>query len=336
MTIPTETLSRYILRKEAEHPEATGELSELLTSIGVGVKMIGHLVASAGFMGTKGYTGNVNVQGEITHQLDEDADSILVELLGASGHFGSLVSEERDGAIETQAINKGAKYVVAFDPLDGSSNIGSNIPVGTIFTIFRICDDAVGARVEDFLQRGRKVVAAGYSVYGAKTSFVYSAGNGVHGFTLDRTIGEFVLTEESMQLPDSGNIYSVNEGYWEGWSPKLQEFVQSLRTSDNPTGKPFTSRYVGSLVADFDRTLRKGGLFLHPGNTDRPEGKLRLLYECIPLAFIAEQASGRASNGTANILDIEPKAIHERSPFIVGSKREVEWYEQQVGSNSYK
>jgi len=333
MTIPTETLSRYILKKEAEHPEATGELSELLTAIGVGVKMIGHLVASAGFMGAKGYTGNINVQGELTHQLDEDADEILVELLGASGHFGSLVSEERDGAIETEAMNKGAKYVVAFDPLDGSSNIGSNIPVGTIFTIFRICDDAVGARVEDFLQPGRQVVAAGYSVYGAKTSFVYSAGNGVHGFTLDRTIGEFVLTEESMQMPASGNIYSVNEGYWEGWSPQLQEFITTLRTSQNASGVPFTSRYVGSLVADFDRTLRKGGLFLHPGNVTRPEGKLRLLYECIPLAFIAEQASGKATNGEKNVLDIEPKAIHERSPLIIGSKREVEWFEEMVGKS---
>ncbi|MCB0330518.1 MAG: fructose-1,6-bisphosphatase, partial [Bdellovibrionales bacterium] len=194
MSIPTETLARFVHHSESNHPQATGELSDLLTSIGVGVKMIGHLVASAGFSGISGYTGNTNVQGELTHQLDEDADSILVDLLGSSGHFGSLVSEERDGAVETKAVRKGAKYVVAFDPLDGSSNIGSNIPVGTIFTIFKVQDPAAGARVEDFLQSGRNVVAAGYSVYGAKTSFVYSAGNGVHGFTLDRTIGEFVLT----------------------------------------------------------------------------------------------------------------------------------------------
>lgn len=329
MTIPTETLSRFILRCEAEHPDATGELSDLLTSIGVGVKMIGHLVASAGFSGVRGYTGHVNVQGEITHQLDEDADSILVDLLGSSGHFGSLVSEERDGAIETEPKRKGAKYVVAFDPLDGSSNIGSNIPVGTIFTIFRIRDVERGAVLDDFLQKGREVVAAGYSVYGAKTSFVYSAGNGVHGFTLDRTIGEFVLTEESMEMPEQGGIYSVNEGYWEKWTPKMQAFISSLRSAGNSLGKCYTSRYVGSLVADFDRTLRKGGIFLHPGNADRPGGKLRLLYECIPLAFIAEQASGRASNGKISTLDIEPQKIHERCPFIVGGKREIEWFEKE-------
>ncbi|MCI5066717.1 class 1 fructose-bisphosphatase [bacterium] len=329
MSIPTETLSRFILRSEAEHPEATGELSDLLTSIGVGVKMIGHLVASAGFSGVHGYTGRKNVQGEQTHQLDEDADEILVDLLGSSGHFGSLVSEERDGVLETEAVRNGAKYVVAFDPLDGSSNIGSNIPVGTIFTIFRVRDDERGATQEDFLQQGREVVAAGYSVYGAKTSFVYSAGNGVHGFTLDRTIGEFVLTEESMKMPKRGSIYSVNEGYWEKWSEKLQAFISSLRSQANRMGYAYTGRYVGSLVADFDRTLRKGGIFLHPGNVERPGGKLRLLYECIPLAFIAQQADGCASDGPTEILDILPNDIHERCPFIVGGEEESQWFREE-------
>lgn len=329
MTVPTQTLSRYILQGEAEHPGASGELSDLLTCIGVGVKMIGNLVASAGFSGVHGYTGNVNVQGEQTHELDEEADSILIDLLGSSGHFGSLVSEERDGAIETKSVRKGARYVVAFDPLDGSSNIGSNIPVGTIFTVFRVRDENV-ASVEDFLQTGRNVVAAGYSVYGAKTSFVYSTGDGVHGFTLDRSIGEFVLTEEQMEMPPSGGIYSVNEGYWEQWSPKMQNIIHSLRTSGSPSGKPYTARYVGSLVADFDRTLRKGGLFLHPGNAEKKGGKLRLLYECIPLAFIAEQAGGRAVNGATNTLDIVPTKIHDRCPFIVGSKREIDWFQQQL------
>lgn len=326
MNIPTETLNRFILRAESKHPDASGELSDLLTAIGLGVKMIGRLVATAGFRGLQGYSGSVNVQGEKTYKLDEEADSILVELLGSSGHFGSLVSEERDGAIETASVKKGAKYVVAFDPLDGSSNIGSNIPVGTIFTIFKIKDPINGANLSDFLQVGSQVVAAGYSVYGAKTSFVYSAGNGVHGFTLDPAIGEFILTEESMKMPERGEIYSVNEGYWQIFPEEVRQAITALKSNQSPSGKPYTGRYVGSLVADFDRNLRKGGIFMHPHTTDRPQGKLRLLYECIPLAFIAEQAGARAVDGKTDILKIEPEKIHQRSSFIVGGVSEIEWY----------
>ena len=326
MSIPTATLSRYVNRVESERKGGSAELSDLLTAISLGVKVIAQLVATAGFRGLQGYSGTTNVQGEQTYKLDDEADDILVKLLGSSGHFGSLVSEERDGAIETDVVKKGAKYVVAFDPLDGSSNIGSNIPVGTIFTIFHVRDVDKGASVSDFLQKGRDIAAAGYSVYGAKTSFVYSAGLGVHGFTLDPAIGEFVLTEESMQIPDFGKTYSVNEGYWKKWSKEQQDFIMGLKTGDNSASRAYTGRYVGSLVADFDRNLRKGGIFLHPSNTERARGKLRLLYECIPLAFIAEQAGGVAIDGDINVLDIEPKDIHERCPFIVGGKDDVALY----------
>jgi len=326
--IPTQTLTRFIHHKEQGIPGTTGELSDLLTAIGLGVKMIGRLVASAGLKGLHGYTDRINVQGEQAHKLDDEADDILVEILGSSGHFGSLVSEERDGAIETSRASQEAKYVVAFDPLDGSSNIGSNIPVGTIFTILKKKDLSSKADVDDFLQSGRSIVAAGYSVYGAKTSFVYSCGNGVHGFTLDPGIGEFVLTEENMKVPEQGGIYSVNEGYWNKFSEQLRSYILELRNPDSPLKTEYTSRYVGSLVADFDRNLRKGGVFLHPATTDRPRGKLRLLYECMPLAYIMENAGGRAIDGEKDVLDIMPQSIHERCPFMVGGVREIELLER--------
>lgn len=324
--IPTQTLTRFVHQEERKHPQTTGELSELLTSIGLGVKIISNLVATAGLKGLDGYSGRTNIQGEDTYKLDDQADSVLVDILGASGHFGSLVSEERDGAIETGDGNEEAKYAVAFDPLDGSSNIGSNIPVGTIFTIFRTKTPGK-ASADDFMQPGRHVVAAGYSVYGSMTSFVYSCGYGVHGFTLDPSIGEFVLTEENIRIPEKGNIYSANEGYWDLWDERMQHFMSSLRSKENGLGGAYTSRYVGSLVADFDRTLRKGGIFLHPSNTKRSRGKLRLLYECIPLAFIMEQAGGRAIDQKMDVLDINPEGIHDRCPFVVGGKAEIEYFE---------
>lgn len=328
--IPTWTLGRFINSERKKYPQSTGELSELLNSIALAVKMISQIVATAGFKGLYGYTGKSNVQGEKVHLLDEEADEILVTTLGSSGHFGLLVSEERDSVIATDHSDEEAHYIVAFDPLDGSSNIGSNIPVGTIFSIMRKRDGKRTAESDDFLQIGRgNIVAAGYSVYGAKTSFVYSCGNGVHGFTLDPSIGEFVLTEERIVTPEKGSIYSVNEGYHEGWSDSVQDFVKMLKSANPDLEGPYTSRYVGSLVADFDRTLRKGGIFLYPPDKKNQKGKLRLLYECIPLAFIAEQAGGRAVHITGNVLDIQPTNIHERSPFVAGSKTEVDLFEKR-------
>jgi fructose-1,6-bisphosphatase I len=324
--IPTNTLSRFIHGRRELYPDSTGELSDLLVSISLAVKLIAQMVATAGFKGLHGYTGKTNIHGEETKQLDQEADDVLVELLGSSGHFGLLVSEERDSVIATEATHAEGKYVIAFDPIDGSSNIGSNIPTGTIFCIFRRKNLERVASEVDFCQVGREIVAAGYSVYGAKTSFVYSAGSGVHGFTLDPTIGEFVLTEESITIPHSGAIYSINEGNSVWWNPATRRFIEELKAGNEKAPTPYSLRYVGSLVADFDRTIRRGGIFLYPKDSRRPQGRLRLLYECLPLAFIAEQAGGIATNGVERIIDFAPKDIHERSAFIAGSKTEMDWF----------
>ena len=325
-SVPT-TLHRFISKQEKSHPQSTGEFSELLSSIAVSVKIISSLVATAGFKGLSGYTGAVNVQGEAVRQLDEEADRVLIELLGASGHFGHMVSEEQNTVIPVGRSTAQAKYVVAFDPLDGSSNIGSNIPVGTIFCILRRRGKGEDFGEHDFLQAGRaSVVAAGYAVYGAKTSFVYSAGDGVHGFTLDPTIGEFVLTEERIRIPEQGNVYSINEARSLEWSAPITQFVGELKSKGAPKGGPYSARYVGSLVVDFDRNLRNGGIFLYPPDKKNASGKLRLLYECIPLAFIAEQAGGVAIDEEQKILDKQPTSIHQRTPFISGSPFEVQWY----------
>lgn len=321
--IPVRTLGRFILAEGRKHPQSTGELSDLLTAIALGVKLISPLVATAGFKGLSGYTGKTNIQGEQTFGLDEEADEILVATLASSGHFGLLVSEERDSVVSTHGCHADAHYVVAFDPLDGSSNIGSNIPVGTIFSIYRKKDPSRAAEMDDFLQTGRSLVAAGYAVYGAKTSFVYTCGDGVHGFTLDPQIGEFVLTEERIEMPSRGNTYSANEGNFERWPVPVREYISALKREESPC----SLRYVGSLVADFDRTLRKGGIFLYPPDTKSPNGKLRLLYECIPLAFIAEQAGGKAVTMDGNVLDIVPERIHQRCPFVVGSRENVERFQ---------
>jgi fructose-1,6-bisphosphatase I len=328
--IPTQTLGRFIHSQRLQYPESTGELSDLLVSISLGVKIISQMVATAGFKGLHGYTGATNTHGDEVKILDEEADQVLVELLGSSGHFGLLVSEERDSVISTDARHDEGKYVIAFDPLDGSSNIGSSIPTGTIFCIFRKKDHPRQAMLDDFRQPGTAIVAAGYSVYGAKTSFVYSTGAGVHSFTLDPSIGEFVLTDENLTIPKRGSIYSVNEGNTAYWNQGVRDYVQCLKSEKATPQGPYTGRYVGSLVADFDRTLRKGGVFLYPPDSKRPSGRLRLLYECMPLAFIAEKAGGAAINGTERIIEIVPKDIHDRSPLIIGSSDEVSMYRSVV------
>lgn len=328
--IPTQTLSRFIHAKRRQFPESTGELSDLLMSISLGVKLISQMVATAGIKGLHGYTGRTNVHGDDTQVLDEEADEVLVELLGSSGHFGLLVSEERDSVISTEATVNGGKYVLAFDPLDGSSNIGSSIPTGTIFCILQRKDLLRPATHEDFCQPGSKIVAAGYSVYGAKTSFVYSTGRGVHSFTLDPSIGEFVLTDEEIIIPRQGSIFSVNEGNYCWWDSGVRRFVQDIKDSNARAEKAYSGRYVGSLVADFDRTLRKGGIFMYPVDSKRPKGRLRLLYECMPLAFILEQAGGMAVDGQRRVLDIVPNDIHDRCAFIAGGVHEVDWYQRVV------
>lgn len=332
--IPTQTLSRFIHAQRRLYPDSTGELSDLLVSISLGVKLISQMVATAGFKGLHGYTGNTNIHGDEVKQIDQEADEVLVELLGSSGHFGLIVSEERDSVISTQADHHEGKYVLAFDPLDGSSNIGSSIPTGTIFCIFRRKDLSRPASEDDFCQSGRDIVAAGYSIYGAKASFVYSTGAGVHGFTLDPGIGEFLLTDENIRVPDKGSIYSVNEGNTCWWSDGMKRFIDEIKVGNVVSPKPYSGRYVGSLVADFDRTIRKGGIFLYPVDTRRPKGRLRLLYECLPLAFIMEQAGGVATNGSGRLIDVVPKDIHEKSAFIAGGKFEMEWFSRTVNEGA--
>ena len=324
--IPTQTLGRFIHTQRRLYPNSTGELSDLLVSISLGVKFISQMVATGGFIGLHGYAGKTNVHGEEVKKIDQDADEVLVELLGASDHFGLLVSEERDSVITVPTTGSGGQYVIAFDPLDGSSNIGSNIPVGTIFCIFKRKDMSRPACTDDFCQGSEGIVAAGYSVYGAKTSFVYAARSGVHGFTLDPSVGEFVLTEEQIRIPEKGSIFSINEGNTCWWNSATRCFIDELKASNSYAVQPYTGRYVGSLVADFDRTIRRGGIFLYPVDSRRPQGRLRLLYECLPLAYIIEQAGGIATNGAMRLVDVVPRDIHERSAFIAGGAYEMEWF----------
>lgn len=331
--IPTVTLHRFIQQQEREHRGATGELSELLAALALGTKLIRHEIVSSVFRGSQGYTGKTNVQGEQVHALDQEADEILVELLSSTGHFASLVTEERDAIVTTASDRAGAKYVVAFDPLDGSSNLTSNIPVGTIFSIWRKRDPNLSGSNADFMQPGRALVAAGYAVYGARTSFVYSAGQGVHGFTFDPAVGEFVLTERDLRCPPRGRTYSVNEGNAALWDEPLNRYIASLKDPGSDGKSAYAARYAGSLVADFDRNLKRGGIFLYPGDRKNPQGKLRLLYECIPLAFIAEQAGGAATTGEESILDLTPSDIHQRVPFVVGSSEEVAKFLQMIASS---
>lgn len=313
MMIPTQTLTRFINAQQRKLPHASGELSDLISAVALGVKMIGNLVNTAGLKDLYGYTGKENVQGEQTQKLDMQSDEILIELLSSSGHFGLMVSEERDLVISSEIGKDEAKYVVAFDPLDGSSNLGFGVPVGTIFTIYRKIVQNRAACSDDFLQTGRHVVAAGYALYGSSTIFVYSSGQGVHEFTLDTSIGEFMLTQELVKMPKQGKIYSTNEGNSAGWDSRTKSYIEKLKS------EKYSARYIGSLVADFHRTLKKGGIFLYPADAKNLRGKLRLLYECVPIAYIAEQAGGAASDGKIKVLDILPCDIHERCPLIVGS-----------------
>ncbi len=324
MSKPLQTLTRFILAEEREYPGASGELSDLLASIGLGVKIISQLVQSASIRGSLGSTGEQNIQGEIVKELDREADQTLIDILGSSQQFGSVVSEEQDDILQTENVTGPAKYVVAFDPLDGSSNIGTNIPVGTIFSIFKRQDRTQPPSLDDYMRPASELVAAGYSVYGAMTSFVYSCGHGVHGFTLDPGIGEFVLTEANIVTPETGKYFSVNEGYEPLWSKEVQELVARFKGSENPLKGPYSGRYVGSLVSDFDRTLRRGGVFMHPANSKRKKGKLRLLYECMPLGFVIHHAGGVASDGKQSLMEIQPKQIHDRCPFFAGGKTEME------------
>ena len=323
------TVQQHILQQQESFPEARGTFSTLLSGITLATKIIQSRVRLAGLNDILGHAGASNVQGEEQQKLDVFANQVLLDCLGKRDSVAMLVSEENEEpAIYNRAPDVG-KYIVVFDPLDGSSNIDVNVNVGTIFSVFRRPDNMEANPASAPLQRGVEQVAAGYVIYGSSTIFVYTAGNGVYGFTLDPAIGAYLLYAENMRMPEEGPYYSVNEAQMDSFPPVYNEYLRGLRGGS--LGHPYSSRYIGSLVADFHRTLLKGGVFLYPPTARHPEGKLRLLYEANPLAFIAEQAGGSASSGTGRIMEIQPTSIHQRTPLVIGSKREMDEFHRLAG-----
>lgn len=321
------TLNEFILDRQADFPFASGELSRLLNDIAVASKIVSRDVRKAGLVDhILGAQGEINIQGEDQQKLDVIADVQFIKAFENGGEVCGIASEENGDfvAFTTESAKKG-KYVVLFDPLDGSSNIDVNVSIGTIFSIYRRRSE-VGtlATLDDMLQLGNKQVAAGYVLYGSSTMLVYTTGRGVNGFTLDPSIGEFCLSHPNMKMPETGRLYAMNEGNIDICESGIKEYIHYCRSFENDKGAPYSGRYIGSLVADFHRNMIKGGIYIYPCTTTSPEGKLRLLYECNPLAFIAEQAGGLATTGKERILNIEPTHLHQRVPFFAGSKSMVE------------
>jgi fructose-1,6-bisphosphatase I len=334
------TLREHVLHGMHAAPGATGEFTSLLNHISLAIRMINSRVRAAGLAGLLGYTGETNVQGEEVQKLDAFSNDVMLNVLQRSGHCGVIASEEIDEAI---LENNHGKYVALFDPLDGSSNIDTNVGIGTIFAILRRSDPKLSPpALADALRPGREIVAAGYVLYGPATIFVLSTGQGVHSFTLDPAIGEFFLSQPDIKCPSRGSCYSVNESNYSRWTPELQKWAHWIK-GDGPPAKldsadfktPYGARYVGSLVADAHRTLIKGGIFAYPADSKSTNGKLRLLYEANPMAYLFEQAGGGATNGTERILDIMPSALHQRTPLVIGSKDDVAAFRQfMVGERS--
>lgn len=318
------SISRHIMEQQRKHPEARGEFSGLLNDITLAAKLIARDVRKAGLVNILGLTGSENVHGERVTKLDDYANRVMYEILGRSGNVCVMGSEEEHNIIPIPPGYPFGKYAFLFDPLDGSSNIDANVTIGTIFSVYKRVSPGGPGKLEDCLQPGFKQVCSGYVLYGSSTMFVYTAGNGVHGFTYDPSCGEFLLSHEAIQIPQRGKYYSVNEGNYHTWEDKVRRYVDYLKDSDSATGRPYGLRYIGSLVADVHRTLLYGGIFLYPGSVKKPSGKLRLLYEASPLAMVVQQAGGRATDGKQNILDIQPTELHQRTPLIIGSPEDVD------------
>lgn len=321
------TLHEFIVSKQKDFPFASGELSRLLSDIALASKIVSNDVRKAGLVDhILGAQGGQNVQGEEQQKLDVVADEAFIRAFENGGEVCGIASEENDDFLAFESKQaQNANYVVLFDPLDGSSNIDVNVSIGTIFSIYRrVSPLGSKATLADMLQPGTQQVAAGYVLYGSSTILVYTTGNGVNGFTLDPAIGEFFLSHPDMKMPENGRLYSVNEGNLNDFDPQLRAYLSYCQSNENQTGKPYSGRYIGSLVADFHRNLIKGGIYIYPTVPSAPKGRLRLLYECNPLAFIAEQAGGLATNGTHRILDIKPTELHQRVGFYIGSKQMVE------------
>lgn len=319
------TLGEFIVEKQHDFPHASGELSSLLASIRLAAKIVNREINKAGLADIIGASGNDNIQGEEQQKLDLYANEKFKAALEARDQVCGVASEEEDEAVAfSKELNKNAKYVVLMDPLDGSSNIDVNVSVGTIFSIYRrVSPVGTPPTQEDFLQPGNKQVAAGYVIYGSSTMLVYTTGNGVNGFTYDPSLGTFYLSHENMRIPENGKIYSINEGNYIRFPTGVKKYIKFCQENVPEEGRPYTSRYIGSLVADFHRNLLKGGIYLYPSTQSHPNGKLRLLYECNPMAFLIEQAGGLASDGARRIMDIKPTELHQRVPFFVGSKNMV-------------
>jgi len=324
------TLNDFITLRQKDFPYAKGELSSLLSHIGTAAKIVNKKINKAGLVDILGRAGMVNIQGENQQKLDVFADKVFTDGLRSSGECCGIATEENQNEIIFHdKVARNGKYIVCMDPLDGSSNIDYNVSVGSIFTIYRrITPRGEAVKKEDFIQEGTNQVASGYVIYGSSTMLVYTTGNGVNGFTLDPSIGEFCLSHPCIKTPDTGRIYSINEGYYTYFPEGVKKYIKYCQEEDKETGRPYTSRYIGSLVSDFHRNLLMGGIFLYPENVNAPKGKLRLVYECNPIAYIAEQAGGAASNGKDRILGIKPGSLHERSPLFAGSRNMVHKIEE--------
>ncbi|RKY94034.1 MAG: class 1 fructose-bisphosphatase [Ignavibacteriae bacterium] len=324
-----QTLARHIIEQEKKHPEATGELSNLLHDLSLATKVISLEVNKAGLVDILGFTGDNNIHGEQVKKLDMYAHDMMVRAMDHGGHLCAMASEEEENIIHIPPHFHVGKYVLLFDPLDGSSNIDANVSIGTIFSIYkRITPDNQPGTTEDCLQPGHQQVAAGYVIYGSSTMMVYTAGNGTHGFTLDPAFGEFILSHKNIQTPKKAKIYSINEGNYLYWHPGLKKYIKYLQDEDEATDRPYSSRYIGSMVADIHRNLLYGGIFMYPADSRNPNGKLRLMYECNPMAFIIEQAGGRATDGKQRMLDIQPEKLHQRIPIYIGSEEDVKMVEK--------
>ncbi len=323
------TLGQFIIEKQADFPYAKGELSRLLRDIGIAAKIVNREVNKAGLVDILGDAGTTNIQGEGQKKLDVYANDQFISALRSGGECCIVATEEEDNFVPIDSpVSKNARYIVCIDPLDGSSNIDVNVAVGTIFSIYRRKSTEGLATIDDVLQKGTEQVAAGYVIYGSSTMLVYTTGKGVNGFTLDPSIGEFCLSHPKMKVPEDGVIYSINEGNYVHFPEGVKKYLKYAQVEDKETRRPYTSRYIGSMVADIHRNLIKGGIYIYPTTAASPKGKLRLLYECNPMAFIIEQAGGMASDGLNRILDINPTELHQRTSIFIGSPKMVKKAEE--------